>query len=438
MTTEDEPAGRPSLRIAEMAITNHRTFRGRVVLTFGSDHDAADPIVTLHGDNGAGKSNAIAALDQFFRALTFLLAAVPQEEIVTSWDAPLESGGGRTLWVSSRDRPAGTEGPTEIEVRFQDARLGTFRVRCTPSGKRVRVRLDRRPAERSVEEGENAFAPVPAALRDQLLTWIETPLGPESRPLAILDERRRPRWLQHFDQRSLLHPLLANQLFSVRTAFDPEGRQRWRAFVATLQQFPQFQGKNIDIQPARSVAFPEIVVEEPGKSVLGLDELSSGEQQLIVLYASVVFARTPIVAIQEPEQSLDEKNQKRFSGLLEGLIKAGHVDQILLESHVPTFDGERVLRFRRSAAGSTEVERIPSASPKELELRARAQDKGAEQRWVTRDGYTQLPEAMLTDLGVGSGAHVWFLKNRGRWGAWPEEELGDLLSPVDETGKDDE
>lgn len=436
MTTEDEPARRPSLRIAEMAITNYRTFRGRVVLPFGGDHDTADPIVTLHGDNGAGKSNSIAALDQFFRVLAFLLAH-PQEEILAPWDAPLDFNE-RTLWVSNRDRPAGAEGPTEIEVRFQDPRLGTFRVRFTPSGKQVRVRLDHRPAEGSAEEGESAFAPVPGALRDPLLTRIETPLGPESRPLAIVDERRRPRWLRPIGQSSLLHPDLAEQLFSVRTAYDPDGRQRWRAFVATLQQFPQFQGKTIDIQPSRSLDFPEIVVEEPGKSVLGLDELSSGEQQLIVLYASVVFARTPIVAIMEPEQSLDEKNQKRFKGLLEALINTGHVDQIVLESHVPAFDGEHVLRFRRSPAGSTEVDRVPSVGREDQELRARAQEKGAEQRWVTRDGYTQLPEVMLTDLGVGSGAHVWFLKKGDRWGAWPERELQDLLSPGDETGKDDE
>lgn len=428
MTTDDGPASRPSLRITELAITNFRTFRGRVVLRFGDAPGASDPMVTLHGDNGAGKSNSIAALDQFFLALTLLLMN-GTEEFVSSWGPPLPVGD-RTLVVSPRDRPAGVDGPTEFEVCFQDPRLGTLRVRYIPSGKRVKIRADHRPAELSAEAGEEAFKPIPAPLRDQLLTWIQTPLGSESRPLAILDERRRPTWLERADQRSLLHPGLADQLFSVRTAFDPGGRQRWRAFVETLQQFPQFQGKIIEIQPARSSAPPEIVVEEPGKTVLALDELSSGEQQLVVLYASVVFARAPIVALMEPERSLDEKNQKRLSVLLEGLVKEGHVDQVLLESHVPAFDGERVLRFRRSATGSTEVERGRSASPKELEIRAQAQEQGAEQRWVTRDGYTQLPEAMRADLGVGgSGASIWFVKDRGRWGAWPEQELEDLLNP---------
>lgn len=435
MTNEDQPSGRPSLRIAELAITNFRTFRGRAVLPFGGSPGAADPIVTLHGDNGSGKSNSIVALDQFFLALMFFLSN-GVGEVAFAWGAPVQVGE-RVFVASPRDRPAGVDGPTELEVRFLDPRLGTLRVRYIPSGKRVKLRADHRPAELSAEVGEDAFKPISGQLRDELLTWIQTPLGQESRPLAILDERRRPTWLPDAEQRSLLHPGLANQLFSVRTAFDPEGRRRWRAFVETLQQFPQFRGKIIDIQPARSLSPPEIVVEEPGKTVLALDELSSGEQQLVVLYASVVFARTPIVALQEPELSLDEKNQKRLSELLDGLVKEGHVDQILLESHVPAFDGERVLRFRRSATGDTEVDRVPSAGPKELELRAQAREQGADQRWVTRDGYTQLPEAMREDLRVGSGASIWFVKDRGRWGAWPEQELEDLLNPGGDESDDE-
>jgi hypothetical protein len=434
MTTDDTPAGRPSLRIAELTITNFRTFHGRVVLPFGDDSGAADPIVTLHGDNGAGKSNSIGALDQFFLVLTFLLTNGP-EELALAWGAPVHIGQ-RVFVPSPRDRPAGADGPTEIQVRFQDPRLGTLRVRYIPSGKRLKLRADHRPAELSTEAGDEAFKPIPAQIRDQLLTWLQTPLGPESLPLAILDERRRPTWLSQYDQRSLLHPELANQLFSVRTAFDPEGRRRWRAFVETLQQFPQFHGKIIDIQPARSPSPPEIVVEEPGKTVLALDELSSGEQQLVVIYASVVFARAPIVALMEPERSLDEKNQRRLSALLDGLVKEGHVDQILLESHVPAFDSERVLRFRRSATGATEVDRGPSASPEEIEIRTQARKQGAEQRWVTRDGYTQLPDAMREELGVGSGANIWFLKKRDRWGAWRELELELLFNP--DAGSDDE
>ena len=67
-----------------------------------------------------------------------------------------------------------------------------------------------------------------------------------------------------------------------------------------------------------------------------------------------------------------------------------------------------------------------------------AKAQGAEQRWVTKDGYTQLPEQMREELGVGNGTHIWFVKNQGRWQAWPEPELESLLSTEGSKGAGDE
>lgn len=126
--------------------------------------------------------------------------------------------GDRVLTLSSRDRPAGADRMTDFEVRFQDARLGAFRVRYIPSGKRVRLRAERCQTELSGVACDSDFKPVSSADRDRLLTWLQTPLGPQSRALAILDERRRPGWLPRVEQGSLLHPALAEQLLSVRLA----------------------------------------------------------------------------------------------------------------------------------------------------------------------------------------------------------------------------
>jgi len=41
--------------------------------------------------------------------------------------------------------------------------------------------------------------------------------------------------------------------------------------------------------------------------VLKLDELSSGEQQIVLLCAAILVANAAIVAIEEPELSLDFK-----------------------------------------------------------------------------------------------------------------------------------
>ncbi len=435
MTVIDDPSmHRPSLRIAELAITNFRSFHARTVLSFTDGAGEPDGIVTFHGDNGAGKSSALAALDQFFLGLTLCLSeGDARGEVLLTWDAPVVVQD-RSLIVAHRDRPIDTTEATVFEVRFQDPRLGALRVRSTPSGKRVRLQAEHRPGDAagspasSPQAGEGGFAPIPREVRDQLLTWLQTPLGPQSRPVAIINERRQPMWLARADQRgSLLHPALADQLFAIRTNRDPMARERWRTFGETLQKFPQFQGKVIEIERTQADSPPEIIVEDRGRTVLQLNELSSGEQQLVVLYASVTCANAPIVVIEEPELSLDDRNQRTFFGLLEALIKSGQVDQVILESHVLAFDGERVLRFQRSSSGSTEVERRLSAEPKELEIREHARAQGAEQRWVTRDGYTKLPDPMRDDLGIGRGAHVWFLKEHNRWGAWTAAELDQMF-----------
>jgi hypothetical protein len=49
------------------------------------------------------------------------------------------------------------------------------------------------------------------------------------------------------------------------------------------------------------------------------------------------------------------------------------------------------------------------------------------ERWVDAEGVTRLPRAMREELGVGDGAHIWFLRGPERWEAWNESELSDLF-----------
>jgi hypothetical protein len=110
--------------------------------------------------------------------------------------------------------------------------------------------------------------------------------------------------------------------------------------------------------------------------------------------------------VQEPELSLDYKNQRLFHEVLWDILRSGAVDQILLESHVPTFDGPDVIRFARRADGTSEVRRAPAINDERREIAQRAKEQGAKQRWVTRDGYTQLPDNMREDLQLQDGGHV--------------------------------
>jgi predicted ATPase len=417
----------PSLRIEEIAITNFRTFRERTVIPFRGGAPDADALATFHGPNGSGKSNAIAALDLFFAAaINFIDLARPAN---LQWDTPVASHPGRhPLLVRYRDRPAEAEGATEIEVHFTDSRRCALRAVFTPSGDQVNVEIHTREQDRWLRPGERTSASHPG-----LVTSLRAPFGPTSRAFVIVDARRRASWLSSAPEDRAA--ALVEELFNHRTSLSPTIRERWRAFVRVLERFPMFQGKELSVDRLQANEPPVLLFEERGRSVLKLSELSSGEQQIVILTAAILIANAAIVAIEEPELSLDLKNTQLLKELLEEQIKAGLVDQIILESHVPAFDGASVIRFQRGPDGATLVTRESTVGDDALEVARKAKEQGAEQRWVTGDGYTQLPRILRNELEVGAGKHIWFLKGPERWEVWPEAELDGILGGG--TGRDD-
>jgi hypothetical protein len=49
------------------------------------------------------------------------------------------------------------------------------------------------------------------------------------------------------------------------------------------------------------------------------------------------------------------------------------------------------------------------------------------ERWVDAEGVTRLPRAMREELGVGDGAHIWFLRGPERWEAWRESDVNEMF-----------
>jgi hypothetical protein len=339
------------------------------------------------------------------------------------------SGGPEEWGLAFRDRPPGAEGPTDLEARFADKRLGELRVRFTPAGNQVRLRAEY--GIRLMGASKSSFSEIPTGSRDQFLTWIETPFGPGSAAYLGLDSHRRGsvrpvygRTAEAFDVE------LAEALFKLRTSFSPQDRDRWRTFTQLMQRFATFRSRELSVDRLTVNGPAELTFEERGRSVLPLRELSSGEQQLVRLCAATVLLKSSILAIEEPELSLDTTNQRLFKELLREQINAGLRDQAIIESHVPTFDdGPSVIRFSLGPDGETVVTRAPvtdDANRRELEQQAKSQ--GAEAQWVTRDGYTQIPAVMRGDLNLANGGHLWFLKGQRTWEAWPEDQLTALLA----------
>lgn len=423
------PRATPSLRISRLVVQNFRTFHGPTEIPLASAGGAADEVAVFHGGNGSGKSNALAALELFFRAAIVWLRARPtlgSDDYVMTW------GGAAALtqgFPSTRDWPPGIREPQRIDVLFADAKT-PFSVALTPSGNNCILRMEgawggRPPPQGRMQPGAGEYL---SSIRNQL----EAPLGADTQPLFRLDARRRESRftgdrLRSDAPESPLSMTLAQRLLDLATSLEPLDTERWRAFTQLVSRFKTLAGREVNVLrlPDGSA---DLRFEIRGKEILRVSELSSGEQQVVALCAAVLTSRAAIVAIEEPEISLDPSYQELLRDVLREQVRSGLVDQIILESHVPIFDGPEVVRFSRSAEGVTSVMRQPSDLIG-ADLRERARARGAEDQWVTPEGYTKLPKVMLDDLGFQAGGYLWFLRSeeKGRWEAWTAPELDQMF-----------
>ncbi|MDC0745112.1 AAA family ATPase [Polyangium mundeleinium] len=435
------PRTTPSLRISRLVVQNFRTFQGPTEIPLASG-GVADEVAVFHGGNGSGKSNALAALELFFRALGFWMVArraCDADSILRGWEQ-LEDASG--LIVSHRDWPPGIRDPLQIDVHLADGQK--FSAIFTQAGNQVTLRVDGAwagrenevpmPAKKAtaIATNEKGLSPLQEQQLASTLGRLDAPMGPGSRPLFRFDARRRA-YLYPSDERrradapaSPLSAELAARLLELANSLEPADIERWRAFTELLSRFKTLSGREVNVvrQPDGDA---DLRFELRRKQILRVSELSSGEQQVVALCAAVLTSRAAIVAIEEPEISLDPSYQELLRDVLREQVRNGLVDQIILESHVPMFDGPEVIRFSRSPEGVTSVARQPSEAHDEL--RERARGSGAEDQWVTPEGYTKLPKLMLDDLGLQAGGYLWFVRSKpaGRWEAWKTEEIDQAL-----------
>jgi hypothetical protein len=337
----------PPFRLVSFALAGFRSFTTPTLLPLARG-EVGEGVVVLQGENSAGKSSALGALDLFFRAALACLAAgasgSSDAELTARWDT-LASVGHRDLLVRRRDRPEGYGGPTVLEARFVGKLSGALRVTVAEDGSGARVKLEHS------ERGQNFFEPDRATCA-ALLAALEHPCGPESRPLALMNARRRALWLPEDGGVGVIPPGLLVQLFRLRTSLDPQERRRWRAFTEALGRFGVFAGKEISVERL-DTGGPQLLVETPGRSVVPLGELGAGEQHLAALTAALLLGRGAILAIEKPELSLDTRHQRALIELLE---EHGQQGQVLLESNAPGIARGVQVRFVRGASGEITAE----------------------------------------------------------------------------------
>lgn len=403
------PRTGPSLRVARFTVENFRAITSPVVLQLGDTPASGDPLVVLHGRNGSGKSTALLALAWCFDLLRHGHGRSDHFTEVHDVTETIRYVRLGRKGLSNRDLPEDPNRPLRLRIEFTDPRLGTIAFEYT--GVDGTLRRSCKVSARSPLQNLNVLS-----------AWIGSPYGPSSTTFDSLDSRRYASWVTPTDTGSLLQTGLAEKLFALRTSREPIRREKWRYFTEVLQRFEPFQGKLISIDRLQMNAAPELTFESRGSLILGLDDLSSGEQQVVATLSAILLSDAAILSIEEPELNLDATNQSLLREILADLVERGFKDQIFLESHVATFDAPGVIRFEREN-GVIQARRALSSHQQKDSLSG----SGAKDRWATADGYTKLPGEMIDDLRLHGGGPLWFVRGERAWEAWREDDLAEHL-----------
>src|SRR5262249_39412924 len=158
------------------------TFHGPVEIPLATN-GVADEVAVFHGGNGTGKSNALAALDMFFRASVEWLSIRPQlgsDDLTLLWNKREDYSG---LVPSSRDWPPGVLDPLRIDVQFAEAKT-PFSITLMPAGNRVILSMGGvwAPGGQPVGSRPQVLNETDKNYLSPIINQLQIPLGPSSKP----------------------------------------------------------------------------------------------------------------------------------------------------------------------------------------------------------------------------------------------------------------
>lgn len=142
-------------------------------------------------------------------------------------------------------------------------------------------------------------------------------------------------WLTNYaqiDKLSKILDIIDDNTLRVNKAFEPVNK-----FKAIVNTFLQDSRKVLDIDKVG-----HINITRPDKVTSSIDSLSSGERQLVVLFANIIFNKADknaasIFIIDEPELSLHIRWQEMF---IDKMLGASQNTQFILATHSPDIIGD--------------------------------------------------------------------------------------------------
>lgn len=152
-------------------------------------------------------------------------------------------------------------------------------------------------------------------------------------------------WILNKSQLDKLHKVIViidDYNLKATKIFEPINK-----FLHLINSFLKDSGKKIQID-----SVGRLWISKPQGRNLTIDELSSGERQLVVLFANVIFGRysprrrsqSDIFIIDEPEISLHIRWQENF---ISSLLSASSQTQFIIATHSPDIIGEYKYKSER-------------------------------------------------------------------------------------------
>jgi len=383
-------------------------------------------INVFHGDNNAGKSNILQAIDLFFQLLPTAIHSLGEGRLLLPYQS-LEPYSVSVFCQPSETKEIVWQARMKIHDTVFPLAIRLEERRNLAAG-RDELFLEWvsepeeaiRPTLVNLELPENDFNLVPASrrLRDETLSVSAAESD------LVLRRRGSPVEAHNLKQ------TLATALFGENL----DDRARFRRLSHLLNDL--FSVGDLDVALLADRKILARFLPNGSKFGIGLEDMGSGVQQMVLLLGQILLNPARLVGLEEPEMNLHGFKQDRLRAIFPKLIAPDGVNQLFIASHSTRFEFHEKFYQVSMVNGETVVDQWVSREAAKATGQSPEEQIG-EQTLYRLNSLNQvtLDPEIIRDAKLQRGDIVFFRKNLdGRWELWHDDEVAkDLREALDDS-----